>query len=325
MNPEALHVFCCPECHADLEIEAGTLRDREIESGTLRCGGGHRYPITRGVPRFVPPHSYASSFGFQWNTFRRTQLDSYSGLPISRERFFKQSRWTPDELRGKLVLDIGCGAGRFSEVALGAGANLVSIDYSSAVDACYANLGPHPRLTVAQGDVYRLPVKPESFDYVYCFGVLQHTPDPHAAVLALVPPLKRGGRLAFDCYPRLLGNLLWPKYWLRPLTRRMRRERLFSLVHFMAPRLQPVSAALSAVPLIGGRLRWLVPVMDYHSVFPFTEEQHREWCVLDTFDMLAPEHDHPQTAKTIRKWLAESGLREYESVREGLVVGRGVR
>src|SRR5258708_1274637 len=277
----------------------------------------------RGVPRFVPPDSYANSFGFQWNTFRQTQLDSHSGLPISRERFFRQSRWTPDELRGKRVLDIGCGAGRFSEVALDAGANLVSVDYASAVDACFANLGSKPGLTVAQGNIYHLPVKDGVFDYVYCFGVLQHTPDPHAAVLALTAPLKRGGRLALDFYPRFPGNALWPKYWLRPIPRRMSQQRLLAPVQSLVPKLLPVSTALSMIPLFGPRMRYLVPVMNYHGVFPFTEEQHREWSVLDTFDMLAPTYDHPQTAQTVRRWLEESGLREIEAARDGLVVARG--
>jgi len=325
MNPKALAVLCCPECHADLEIGSGELQDNEIATGTLLCRGGHQFPITGSVPRFAPSDSYANSFGLQWNAFRKTQLDSHSGLPISRERFFKESRWTPDELRGKRVLDIGCGAGRFSEVVLAAGAELVSLDYSSAVDACFANLGPHPRLTVVQGNVYHLPIKPGTFDYVYCFGVVQLTPDPHAAVLALVPPLKPGGQLAFDAYPRLLSNVLWPKYWLRPITRRMRTERLFTLIQSLVPKLLPVSTALSALPLLGRRLRYLVPVLDYHGVFPFTEEQHREWSVLDTFDMLASVYDYPQTAETIHRWLAESGLREYESAREGLVVGRGTK
>lgn len=323
MRVDALDILCCPECQADLEIGSSDLRDGEIETGTLHCGGGHQYPITRGIPRFVLPDSYANSFGFQWNTFRKTQLDRYSGVPVSRDRFYKQSRWTPDELQGTRVLDIGCGAGRFSEVALNAGADLVSIDYSSAVDACFANLGPHPRLTVAQGDIYQLPVKHGLFDYVYCFGVLQHTPDPHAAVLALVPPLKPGGRLALDFYPRFPGNVLWPKYWLRPITRRIRPERLFALVQTLVPKLLPVSTAFSVIPLLGRRLRYIVPVINYHGVFPFTEEQHREWAMLDTFDMLASAYDHPQTAETVRRWLAESGLLEIEAAREGLVVGRG--
>lgn len=315
MKADLLHLLACPACAGALAL------DGEV---TLRCAScGATYPIVGHVPRFVPAQSYASSFGFQWNQFRRTQLDSHSGLPISRDRFFRETRWTPEELAGKRVLDLGCGAGRFAEVALSAGAKVVAVDYSTAVDACHANLGANPNLDVVQADVYRLPFKPESFDFVYCLGVLQHTPDPRRALLALVPPLKRGGRIAVDCYPRLALNILWPKYWLRTITRRLQPDRLFSLVSRVVPPLLPVSRAFAAVPGIGRRLRHVVPVMSYYRVLPLSERQHREWAILDTFDMFAPAHDHPQTAATMREWLDRSGLQEVEAVREGLVIGRG--
>jgi SAM-dependent methyltransferase len=307
-------------------VAATKEAEGSIESGTLRCMScGRAFPIVNYVPRFVPADSYANSFGFQWNKFRKTQLDSECGLPISRERFFKESRWTPAELAGKRVLDIGCGAGRFAEIALSAGANVVAIDYSSAVDACFANLGSHPRLSVIQADVYRLPIRPGSFDCVYCFGVLQHTPDPHRAVLALTPPLKAGGYLALDFYPRLFANVFWPKYWLRPFTRRMHQERLFAIVQWLVPKLLPIGRVLAAVPLFGRRLRYLLPIMMYYGVFPLTKEQHREWAVLDTFDMLAPAHDHPQTEASVRAWLTEGGLHDVEAERAGLVIGRATK
>lgn len=316
MNPTLLDILACPACGGALASSDGALR-------CTACGAS--FPVVRDIPRFVPADNYASSFGFQWNKFRATQLDSRTGLSISRDRFFRESRWTPEELAGKRVLDIGCGAGRFAEVALGAGAEVVAVDYSAAVDACSANLGPHPRLSVVQADVYHLPFRPESFDYVYCFGVLQHTPDPHRAVLALAPPLKSGGRLAVDFYPRLALNVLWPKYWLRPLTRRMSAERLFAVVERLVPKLLPVARAVAAVPLLGPRLRHAVPIMMYYRVFPLTEEQHREWAILDTFDMFAPRHDHPQTAESVRSWLMEAGLAGVDAAREGLVVGRAVK
>lgn len=326
MRRDDLDFLRCPRCGGKLWLAAGEEHDGDIECGELRCGGCvGSFPIERRVARFVPAESYANSFGLQWNAFRKTQLDSTTGLPISRNRFFAESGWRPEDLAGKRVLDVGCGAGRFSEIALAAGARLVSVDYSSAVDACMANLGPHPRLTVLQADVYHLPFAPESFDYVCCFGVLQHTPDPRAALLALVPPLKRGGRLAFDFYRRMAANVLWPKYWLRPLTRRMKPETLFAIVQSVVPRLLPVSNALVAVPVLGPRLRYLLPVMNYRGIFPFSATQHREWSILDTFDMLAPAHDHPQNAQTVRGWVRESGLREVDVCVEGLVVGRGVK
>src|SRR4030095_5093768 len=56
------------------------------ESGQLSCDGGHHFPIVSGIPRFVPATTYADHFGEQWKRYRLTQLDSYTGIPISRDR-----------------------------------------------------------------------------------------------------------------------------------------------------------------------------------------------------------------------------------------------
>jgi SAM-dependent methyltransferase len=326
MNRDLLQVLVCPKCHGLLGVEVGREAEGEIESGTLRCGAcSEFYPIVRFVPRFVPADNYSSSFGFQWNRFRRTQLDSTTGQPITSRRFFEQSGWQPAEMVGRWTLDVGCGAGRFAEVALGAGSRLVAVDYSGAVDACRQNLGPHPRLDAVQADVYRLPFRRQSFDFVYCFGVLQHTPDVHASFAALAKQLSPGGRLAVDLYPRIALNALWPKYWLRPITKRMAAERLFPLVTRMVNMLWPFTLALGRVPGVGRKLRHLLPIANYEGLLPLGPAQLKEWAVLDTFDMLAPAHDHPQTVATLRAWFEEERLADIDVVRSGLVVGRGRR
>jgi SAM-dependent methyltransferase len=324
MHLDLLEILRCPECAKTLALEGEHAAASEVETGTLRCTGCNAtYPVLDGIPRFVPADNYASSFGWQWNRFPRTQLDSFSGVPITRNRFFAQSGWKPEELKGKRVLDVGCGAGRFAEVCLSTGARLVAVDYSSAVDACRSNLGANERLDVVQADMYRLPFAHDAFDYVYCFGVIQHTPDPARGFQALTAPLKPRGRIAVDVYPRTWMNLLWPKYWLRPLTRRLRRDRLFRLVERLVPVLLPISRVLGRAPLLGRKLRWLVPVANYEGIHPLNEQQIREWAVLDTFDMLSPAHDHPQSPETLRHWIAAASLRNGEVVKEGHLVARG--
>ena len=324
MHYDLLDVLACPACGCRLGLTVTGEREAEIESGSLHCEGcGATYVIESFVPRFVPRENYAGNFGLQWNAFSRTQLDSTTGEPISRERFFAQSGWHPAEMVGRRVLDVGCGAGRFAEVALSTGARVVAIDYSSAVDACRRNLGPNGRLDVVQADVYRLPFGRARFDFVYCFGVLQHTPDVKASFVALRAQLAPGGRIALDVYPQIALNGLWPKYWLRPVTRRMRPDRLFVLVSRAVPVLWPVSLALGRVPWIGRKLRHALPVANYDGLLPLTPARLKEWAVLDTFDMLAPAHDHPQSVATVRAWFEEAGLAEYEVFRRGLVVGRG--
>ena len=318
-------LLCCPSCgeHLEWPRAPADATDSRQALDCSRCGAS--FAIVRGIPRMVSTSNYAASFGFQWNRFSRTQLDSHTGHPISRDRFYRQSGWSPTELAGTRVLDVGCGAGRFTEIALAAGASVVAIDYSSAVDACRANHAGARNLLVLQGDVYHLPLAPASFDFVYCFGVLQHTPRVAEAFAALVRQVKPGGRLAIDVYPWSPLNLVWPKYWLRPLTRRVAPTRLFALVETMVPALLPLSRLLGRVPLIGQKLKHLIPVADYADRLPLSKSQLREWAILDTFDMFAPAHDAPQRVSTVREWFVEAGLHDVEVFRAGLVVGRAAR
>jgi hypothetical protein len=100
---------------------------------------------------------------------------------------------------------------------------------------------------------------------------------------------------------------------------------LFALVTRMVNVLWPVSLALGRVPGIGRRLRHALPVANYDGLLPLTPAQLKEWAVLDTFDMLAPAHDHPQTGATLKAWFEAHGLADIDVARRGLVVGRGRR
>lgn len=327
MNLDVVRLLNCVDCGADLRVETTVESNGRIQTGTLhcvRCGG--QWSIVNFVPRFVPADNYAANFGLQWNRFAKTQLDSHSGVPISRERFFHSMGVSPEELRGKLVLDLGCGSGRFAEVALSAGAHVIAVDYSGAVDACWKNLGHNATIDVMQGDVYALPFKRESFDYVYCLGVLQNTPDPRKAFFALSQQLKPGGRISIEIYPRLPFIFLWPKYWLRPLTRRMKPERLLKLLERVVPWLLPVSDAISKIPFIGRKLRYVVPVMNHRLSLPqLSEDQIREWAILDTFDMFGPAYDHTETEDGLRGWLQSAHLTDVETLSRGWVIARGRR
>lgn len=326
MHHDLLNILACPSCQGVLDVAVERQHERDIESGALTCTRcGARYPIVNFVPRFVPAENYSKSFGFQWNRFRQTQLDSTTGHPITRDRFFAQSAWRPDEMAGAWTLDLGCGAGRFAEISLSTGTRLVAVDYSGAVDACRANLGPHPRLDVVQGDVYRLPFRPSSFGFVYCFGVLQHTPDVGGAFAALTAQIAPGGRIAVDLYPETPLNRVWPKYWLRPFTKNIPPERLLPKVERLVNTLWPVSLLLGRTPVIGRKLRHLLPVANYDGILPLDATQLKDWAVLDTFDMLAPAHDHPQSVETLAGWFERAGLADVEVFRRGLVIGRGRR
>lgn len=324
MHNELMTILRCPRTGDTLRLDEEERRDGRTYKGWLvSMPTGQRYPVRDFIPRFVPESNYADNFGLQWNKFSQTQLDSFTGLPISADRFWKATGWRAAEIRGKWVLDAGCGAGRFAQVALDAGANVVALDYSSAVDACYANLKHHRNLHVVQGDLYALPFLERSFDFVYSLGVLQHTPDVAGAFAGLPRMVKGGGHLCVDFYEKSWKSALLPKYWLRPITKRLPKPFLFSTLESVVPAGLRVSRLVGRVPGIGRLLTRVVPVANYDGILPLNEKQHLEWSLLDTFDWLAPEYDQPQTAETVQGWLERSGFKDIQVLRAGHLVGRG--
>ena len=324
MQIELLEILRCPQSGQRLILNNPEYHDGLVNSGLLVSENGeHSYPIRNFVPRFVPESNYADNFGMQWNKFRKTQLDSFSGQTISGDRFWKATGWKKKELVGKWVLDAGCGAGRFAEVALEAGAKVIALDYSSAVDACYANLKQHPNLHVVQGDIYSLPFAKEHFPFVYSIGVLQHTPNVEKAFSSLPPMVSPGGNLCVDFYWKRLQTILHAKYLFRPISKRVHQQKLFEFLQKSIPVLLPLSQKIGSIPVLGKALKRFLPIADYTGVYPLSTKQIQEWALLDTFDMLAPEYDNPQTMRSVRGWFENAKFTEIEVFHAGHLVGRG--
>jgi SAM-dependent methyltransferase len=314
MKSELLSKLRCPKSNQTLKLESSFLVSYDRK---------YKYRVENGIPRFVPKNNYADSFGMQWNYYAKTQLDSYSGHKISADRFWNATGWNINQLKGKWVLDVGCGSGRFAEIALNAGAKVVALDYSAAVDACNNNFLNHPNLFIVQGDIYELPFELEAFSFIYSLGVLQHTPDPKKAFSVLPQFLEKGGSICVDYYEKSFKSSLLPKYWLRPITKRISNEKLFFFLKKITPFLLSTSIVVSKTPLFGNTLKRIIPVANYYGVLPLNSDQHLEWALLDTFDWLSPEHDHPQTIKSIMEWMKDANLKEIEVLKAGHLVSRG--
>jgi ubiquinone/menaquinone biosynthesis C-methylase UbiE/uncharacterized protein YbaR (Trm112 family) len=325
MKKEFIEILCCPKSKQKLIFEKSNSKiDNSINSGTLKTAdGNYVYHVENGIPRFVQKNNYADSFGMQWNLYSKTQLDSYSGFDISAKRFWSATGWSVKELKDKWVLDVGCGSGRFAEIALNAGAKVVALDYSSAVDACKNNFKNHNNLYVVQGNIFELPFDLDTFSFVYSLGVLQHTPDPEKAFKSIPEVLKKGGGICVDYYEKSFKSMLLPKYWLRPITKKIPRDTLFGFLRKVTPFLLSCSNFIGKFPLIGNLLKRIIPVANYNGILPLSQKQQLEWSLLDTFDWLSPEHDHPQTQKTIKIWMEEVGLRDIEILKAGHLVARG--
>lgn len=322
MQNNHVKYLCCPKCRVDLEyIER---EEQEHEQVVLRCvSGEHTYPVINGIPRFVDLENYAASFGFQWNKFSKVQLDSYNKSGFSQERFRTITEWKEQDLKDKLVLDAGCGAGRFAEVVISKyQSNLVAFDLSSAVEACYANLREYSPL-ICQASIYDLPFKDSIFDFVYCIGVIQHTPDPFKAIRALCKLVKPGGQIGLWIY-----ELNWKcfvgtagfKYALRPIISQFPRNVQVGFCKFLVNICYPIIAISKQLALPGKIIMRLLPVASAHLQFAnLSLADFKTWLFLDTFDMYTPAYDKPQQFSVIVRLLEEEGFENIQRHPHGAI------
>lgn len=280
-----------------------------VESAFVDVDSGVRFPIIRGIPRFCPVDNYSVSFGYQWNRFDRTQLDSHSGSSQSFDRFYAETGWNPLELSGCDVLEVGSGAGRFSEVFLRTTSGVLhSVDYSSAVDAnLHNNAAYGDRLQLAQASIYELPFADQSFDKVFCLGVLQHTPSFQKSVAALIAKAKLGGEIVVDFYPsKGWYTKIHAKYIVRPFTKRLPKPLLLRLIRLNVPWMLALFDLLCFFRL--GAFTRFIPITDVR-LFPhnLSNVQRREWAVMDTFDGLSPTYDNPQRLQNVVRMFTRHG------------------
>lgn len=329
MRKEHLGYLACPDCKKELSLQSKEEHEGEVKEGELSCGAcKKKFPIAGFIPRFVQEKHYADSFGFQWLRHAKTQLDSVIGLSVSKQRFFEATKW-PENLESEVILEVGGGAGRFTEVAADTGALVVSLDASRAVEANYESNGWRKNLLLVQADVGYAPFLPASFDRVFCLGVIQHTADPRQTFQIIASFAKKGGTLVVDVYGKSLARrILHGKYWVRTFTSRMDHKTLYPLVEGWVNFWWPVTSFIARRIPQGRRINRLVfLIADYTGYLPLSSNQLKEWAVLDTFDMFSPRYDKPSTVSEVKDWFKEAGFQniDVDDQHDKRVEGRGVK
>lgn len=296
MKKRLLKILVCPFCRKGLKIQNADYVSGEIKSGTLVCKCKRNYPVINFIPRFVKSDEYVKSFSFEWQTHKTTQLDSVTKRTISLQQFIMRTGFDLNKIRGKFVLDVGCGQGRFSEIAAKAGSEIVGIDLSYAVDAAQANIGHRKNVHLVQADVFNLPFKEQAFDYIFSIGVLHHTPDCEKAFKRLPPLLKKGGKISLWVYDKYaLQPVKMSEYW-RVITTRLPPNLLHALCYLAVPLYY-----VYKIPLIGKFL---------FLIFPIEMRPDWKWRVLNTFDWYSPKYQSKHTDYELFTWFSKSGLHD---------------
>lgn len=292
------------------------------EGDELVARSGVRYPIVNGIPRFVSADNYAADFGAQWNRFPATQLDSHTGIPMSRVRLERCFDGELPKVRNTRVLEAGSGAGRFTEILLEEGARLDSFDYSNAVEANARNNGERA-FTLVQGDIGAMPFERGAYDYVVCLGVLQHTPDTDESIARLWAMLAPGGRLILDHYafniwlslPPPLGDA---EKLYRSVVRRLPPERRFDAIRRIVDFWFPIYWRFRDNRWARRVLARIAGIHFYYGIFPLSSrEQNYEWSLLDTHDGMTDYYKRYRTLRSISAALERLGPDDFRVWRGG--------
>lgn len=303
MKPSLLELLACPACGADLALEEAEGSQGEVESGRLACAAGaHTFPILRGIPRLGGPpplpevRRTVERFGWQWQEFKE-RLGEYHAafldwvLPL-----------TDQDFAGRVVMDGGCGMGRFTEIAASMGAKaVVGVDLSESVEVAQQAARQRENLHVVQADLLHLPFK-RAFDLVFTLGVLHHLPSGEDGFASLVGCVRPGGRIHAWVYGHE-GNE-WLLRWVDPVRRAVTSRLPLPVLRVVAWALAlPLHLALVLLYSRAGRLplpyatylRWL-------AGFPF---RHTHQVV---FDHLGAPIAHYYRREEFLAWFTRAGL-----------------
>jgi len=302
LDPALVPLLCCTACRSPLEPH----------EHNYRCSACKKeFPVVRRVLRFVDADNYADSFSYQWGKFSKTQLRP----EFSERNLQRKTGLRPEDLRGKVVLDVGCGMGRFADVATRWGARVVGIDLSTAVEEAASNLADRDFVAL-QADIFALPFVPRSFDCIYSVGVLHHTPDCEAAFRQLPQYLKPGGTIAVWLYS---GYNNWYRFsdLYRKVTSRIPVQKLHTFLRFAVPFLYWLDRGLRLVPLVGAPAAAAV-----NHVFPVNRNPNPEIRLLDTLDWYSPKYQSKHTYEQVFRWFESCGL-EAMTVGEASIAVKG--
>jgi SAM-dependent methyltransferase len=203
MKREVLRILCCPNCGHNLTLNEREVFDGEVVEGALTCGECRRgFEISKKVPRLTlnlgDRQKMAKGWGFEWTKKAEGKLEIDTSYGRTQEQevqnFLRKLGINYDDLRGKTILDAGCGYGWLTQALGKYGARVYGIDIASSIEITYDRCNAN-NVHVIQADILNPPFKNGSFDYVWSNLAICYLPNPQAAFRNLAKLTKPSGRL----------------------------------------------------------------------------------------------------------------------------------
>jgi SAM-dependent methyltransferase len=329
MRLSLLPLLACPVCGGELNftaLDAYPRHNEDIAAGTLTCAACSRdYPVRDSIPRLRPPEDVPAdamktreSFGWEWLRYPGSR-DLDEGV------FLEETMIAREEFSGKLVLDAGCGMGRYSAVARSLGAEVVSVDMSDSLIRVAEAARNDPKLHPVEGDLLRPPLKKGIFDLAYSQGVLHHTSDTHAAFRAVAALVKKHGKLSVWLYGKAgrysdfaTNPIRSERGWIVRHRRAawwivLVRHFFSDFVRLFTTRLPvPVTYALCYPLTVLGA----IPGLKYLT---FSIDPHFQARLIENFDWISPPYQWHHTKEELSGWYREEGYEVVKLLPHGLV------
>jgi SAM-dependent methyltransferase/uncharacterized protein YbaR (Trm112 family) len=329
MHPQFLNLLCCPETGGSLRLETKRIGPKGmVMEGELVSAFGRRYPIVRGIPRFVGSERYAASFGFEWSRWPRVQFEAENAgrsMEGHTTHMWESITQVGGTLQGRTTAEFGCGSGRFLDIVRRKGGRAVGMDLSMAVETARRSFADDPEVLVVQGDLFKPPFRSGVFDGGYTIGVLHHTPDPLGGVQALSRTVHAGGWVACSVYPRQ-GFYSFRSVALH----RELNSRLKLLLGYWPALAYAYLSGYLIAPAFGAAhrvrgLRGVVRLLEENVLPSLPDLPDARWRVLDIFDAITPAIASTHTGDEVRNWLLQAGCKDVRSTSWGDTSVIGIR
>ncbi|MES2621369.1 MAG: class I SAM-dependent methyltransferase [Bacteroidota bacterium] len=139
------------------------------------------------------------AFGEEWNKFNAFSSEEIEKVGVEYFDIVTSKHLTEKSL----VLDVGCGSGRWSKYLADKVAHIEAIDPSDAVLAAAKLLRDTKNVRISKASADSIPFEDNSFDFVFSLGVLHHIPDTKLAMQHCISKLKQNGYFLVYLYYNL--------------------------------------------------------------------------------------------------------------------------
>jgi SAM-dependent methyltransferase len=302
MKYELLKHLVCPETGESLELKVSEEQYGQIKEGCLTSRGGkYRYPITSYVPRFVQKEAYASTFSKQ-RLYVKRHFKHYECDPLAKSLFYQTTGLSSEQINAGLLLEVGCGYGRFVNVIQQDGGEIVGVDLSThSIELAQSFVGLCPRVHLIQCDLFRLPFRAGTFSSVYSIGVLHHTPDCRKAFQKIAKYVAPNGQISIWVYHP--SNQRDANTW-RWMTTKWSPSCLYAFCVLN----QALFSWIRKIPLVRWKFNKWIP-----GSVP-KAGQHFWLRVLEDFDNFSPQYASSHTSPEVAEWFSEAGLSDIKAL-----------